>query len=287
MSGVAEALRNWLFAGAQVSEATPGTRSQITRVIQNRRLTSAGHLSLAALVLCLAGASYMLARIEAHKRVDRMGYCQRVPLKLEKPLKFPVAETSIILGSALPTATRLQQQRLIQQGKELLVLYTYHCRSLQAFSSNYQALLSVANASAVVSATILAILSVYGLKGEINWPFTVLASSAFTLGLSMTSIQTFKLSSNLIVSRSLVEQTNALTRSFATSLANQTYADSRRTLNLANQQDLGAFINAMDQRIKQIDVPSFAMEDRFAAREAQLLLNRSTKPEGQPPSESN
>ncbi len=287
MIGVAGALRDWLFTGAEVIETTPETRPQFTRDMKSRRLTCGGHLTLATLVLCLAGVSYWAARMEANRRVDMMEYCQRDAIKREKPEKFPIAETSMIIDSAVPIATKLQQQRLIQQSRELLRLYTYHCRSLQVFSSNYQALLTVANASAVVSATTLTILGIHGLKGEIRWPLSVLASSAFALGLSMTSIQTFRLSSNLSASRNLLGQTNALTRSFATSIANQAYTDSKQTLNLANRKDLGSFISAMDHQIMMIDIASFDVEEGFAAEEAKVFLKRSAKPEGQHSPEPN
>jgi hypothetical protein len=155
---------------------------------------------------------------------------------------------------------------------------------MQIISANYQSLVSVANASAMVSATMVALLSVHGLKGDIAWPFTVLVASTFTLGLAVVSIQTFSLNDNLKTSRNLYEQTIALTRSFATSIANQQYTAQGRTLSLLDLHELGLFIRSIDQQLSSVNVPTFLMNDNFASKEALLLLKK-TPPNAAPPQE--
>lgn len=284
MKAAAETVRDWLLAPPPVVEPNPSSRAVLPRVKKTRRLSSSGHLCLSILTVCLAGASYLLAHADARQRIEAVGYCQQTAVKMQREVQPPLAALSI-LNSALPNATTPQRERLVQQGNELIALYTYHCRSLEEFSIDYQALLFVANGSAVVAATMLGLLSMYGVKGDIFWPFTILASSAFSLGLAVSSIQTFRLNSNLSASRNLLEQTNTLTRSFATSIANQSYADTSSTLNLNNKQELGTFLNTMDQRLKQVDIPIFTMNDSFAAKEVNLLLDKSTKPDA--PSKNN
>lgn len=278
MKAAAEAVRDWLLAPPPVTEPDPRSRTAEPRIKTTRRLSSSGHLCLSGLVIVLAAASYQLAHNDARQRIASVGYCQQSPFKMKPETKPPLAALSI-LNSALPNATDMQRVRLLQQGHELIALYTYHCRSLEEFSIDYQALLVVANGSAILAATMLGLLSMYGVKGEIYWPFTVLASAAFSLGLAVVSIQTFRLNSNLSASRSLLEQTNALARSFATSLANQSYADTSTSLNLGSNQGLGAFITAIDQRLKSIDIPIFTMDDNFATKEVKLLLEKATQPD--------
>lgn len=276
-----QTVRNWLLASITVAEPAPDTSAESKPVGSSRRLNSTGHLMLAGLVLGLAYACFSLAQKDAGKRAHAVAYCQPEPIQA-RSAQSPTVSTLNILVEALPTSNALQRRRLMQQGNELLALYLYHCKSLQAFSTNYQALLTVANGSAVVSATMVAILSMHGVKSEVRWPFTVLTASAFTLGLTMASIQTFSLNSNLKASRELLERTNALKRSFASSIANQTYKGTANSLNLLNQKELGLFIHVMDQELSQIDIPIFHMDDNFASKEAFLLLNKPGNDEAPP-----
>jgi len=136
-----------------------------------------------------------------------LGYCDRVPIMLRQPYTqqqqqpgdtLPLS-TSINLKDlilALPTATPPQKQRLVQQAIELKELYQYHCQSMQIFSANYQALVGMANGAAMLSATMLALLSLHGLQTDIRWPFSVLVASGFALGIAVVTINTFNLKSN-------------------------------------------------------------------------------------------
>lgn len=271
------------MVSAKAAEPIPVTRTGQKPERRDGRLSQAGHLVLASSVVFLACSGLVIARKEAQTRLQRLAYCQREAIG-PQPTQASAASNLTELAEALPSATFLQRQRLTQQAAELIALYRYHCRSMQIISANYQSLVSVANGSAMVSATMVALLSVHGLKGEVAWPFTVLVASAFSLGLAVASIQTFSLNDNLKTSRTLYEQTIAFTRGFATSIANQEYAGQGRTLSLLDRHELGLFISTIDQQLSSVDVPTFLMNDNFAAKEALLLLNK-TPPNPSPPQE--
>ena len=262
------------MVSAKAAEPIPATRTGEKPGRRDGRLSQAGHLVLASAVVFLACSGLVIARREAQIRIQKLAYCHRETIE-RLPTKTRTASNLAALAQALPSATFLQRQRLTQQATELVALYRYHCRSMQIISANYQSLVSVANGSAMVSATMVALLRVHGLKGDIAWPFTVLVASAFTLGLALVSIQTFSLNDNLKTSRNLYEQTIALTRSFATSIANQQYTARGRTLSLLDRHELGLFISTIDQQLSSVDVPTFVMNGNFASKEARLLLKKT------------
>lgn len=267
-----QALLGWLVMSEAATEPNPTTHTAPKTV---RRLSNTGHLLLAIALISLACSGLLFFRKDAQNRVQKLQYCQRETVGFEQAESAAVSPM-VLWVKALPNATPSQKQRLIQQAHELIALNRYHCQSMELISTNYQSLVSVANVSAMVSATMLALLSVHGLKGEITWPVTVLGASAFTLGLAVVSIQTFDLNDNLITSRALYEQTVALTRYFATSIANQEYVDARQRLNLLKPQDLAAFIEMIDQNLSSMDTPAFAMNDSYALKEAFLLLRNAS-----------
>jgi hypothetical protein len=257
-----QALRHWLEMNTAMAEPEHATRPTLKPGRRRARLSQSGHMALAMAVVILAGMGLVVGRKEAQRRTQNLAYCHLDPIRTQP------AMTPAISGLA--------------QAHELLRLDRYHCRSMQLISANYQALVMVANGSAMVSATMLALLSVHGLKSEIHWPFTVLMASAFTLGLAVVSIETFNLNTNLNTSRGLYEQTIALTRSFATSIANQEYVSSSQRLNLLDRQQLGLYISLIDQQLNRVDQPTFGMNDDFASREALVLLRKASPAESTP-----
>lgn len=277
------ALRDWLLVSARTGEPNPAIRTGAKPGEREGRLSQAGHLVLASVVVFLACSGLVFARKEAQVRLQRLAYCHRDAIGLQQT-KTPGASILVVLAKALPSATSLQRQRLTQQATELVALYRYHCRSMQVISANYQSLVCVANGSAMVSATMLALLGVHGLKGEVAWPFTVLLASAFTLGLAVVSIQTFNLNDNLKASRALYEQTIGLARTFATSIANQQYTGETKVLSLLDRRDLSLFIRLIDQQLRSVDTPTFVMNDNFASKEALVLLRKASPSESSPPS---
>lgn len=276
-----QALRHWLEMNTAMAEPEPATRPTLKPGRRRARLSQSGHMALAMAVVILAGMGLVVGRKEAQRRTQNLAYCHLDPIRTQ-PAMTPAISSLAVLAGALPSATLPQRQRLNQQAHELLRLDRYHCRSMQLISANYQALVMVANGSAMVSATMLALLSVHGLKSEIHWPFTVLMASAFTLGLAVVSIETFNLNTNLNTSRGLYEQTIALTRSFATSIANQEYVSSSQRLNLLDRQQLGLYISLIDQQLNRVDQPTFGMNDDFASREALVLLRKASPAESTP-----
>jgi hypothetical protein len=270
-----QALRHWLEMNAAMVEPKPAMRPALKPGRRRARLSQSGHIALAIAVVTLAGMGLVVGRKEAQTRSQNLAYCHLDPIRMQ-PAMPPAISGLPVLTGALTSATLLQRQRLNQQSNELLRLNRYHCRSMQWISVNYQALVLVANGSAMVSATMLALLSVHGLKSEIHWPFTVLMASAFTLGLAVVSIETFNLNDNLNASRVLYEQTKALTRTFATSIANQEYVSPNQRLNLLDRQQLRLYISLIDQQLNRVDRPTFGMNDDFASREALVLLHKAS-----------
>lgn len=270
-----QAMLGWLVMNEATTEPSPTSNTGPKTVHRQARLSNTGHLLLAMSVVSLACSGFLIFRKDAQNRLQKLEYCQRETAVLQQA-ETAAMSPMVLLAKALPSATPLQKQRLLQQADELIALNRYHCQSMELISTTYQSLVSVANVSAMVSATMLALLSVHGLKGEITWPVTVLGASAFTLGIAVVSIQTFNLNDNLRTSRALYEQTVALKRYFATSIANQESADARQHLNLLNPQDLAAFMKTVDQRLSNIDTPAFAMNDSFALKEALLLLRNAS-----------
>ncbi|MCX5953865.1 MAG: hypothetical protein NTZ40_10315 [Cyanobacteria bacterium] len=251
------------------------------------RLSTAGHLLLAGAILAMAFSVVLLSRQAAQNRQRNLGYCNRVPLMLRQPYPqqpqqpgdpLPIA-TSINLKElvlALPTASPLQKQRLVQQAIELKELYQYHCQSMQIFSANYQALVGMANGAAMLSATMLALLSLRGLQTEIHWPFSVLVASGFALGMAVVTINTFNLKSNQQMSARLYKQTIALSRSFATAIANQEYGSGSDRLSLSDRNELGRFLDFVDKQLALNDTPAFVMDDQFAIKEAAALIHKAS-----------
>lgn len=251
------------------------------------RLSTAGHLLLAGAILAMAFSVVLLSRQAAQNRQRNLGYCNRVPLMLRQPYPqqpqqpgdpLPIA-TSINLKElvlALPTASPLQKQRLVQQAIELKELYQYHCQSMQIFSANYQALVGMANGAAMLSATMLALLSLRGLQTEFHWPFSVLVASGFALGMAVVTINTFNLKSNQQMSARLYKQTIALSRSFATAIANQEYGTGSDRLSLRDRYELGRFLDFVDKQLALNDTPVFVMDDQFASKEAAALIHKAS-----------
>jgi len=180
------------------------------------------------------------------------------------------------LVQALTTATPLQKQRLVQQAIELSELYRYHCQSMQIFSAYYQALVGMANGAAMLSATMLALLSLHGLQTEIHWPFSVLVASGFALGMAVVTINTFNLKSNQQMSARLYKQTIALSRSFATAIANQEYGTGSDRLSLRKRYELNTFLELVDKQLALNDTPVFVMNDQFASKEAAALSHKES-----------
>jgi hypothetical protein len=242
---------------------------------------------LAGAILAMAFSVVLVSRQAAQNRQRNLGYCNRVPLMLRQPYPqqpqqpgdpLPIA-TSINLKElvlALPTASPLQKQRLVQQAIELKELYQYHCQSMQIFSANYQALVGMANGAAMLSATMLALLSLRGLQTEIHWPFSVLVASGFALGMAVVTINTFNLKSNQQMSARLYKQTIALSRSFATAIANQEYGTGSDRLSLRDRYELGRFLDFVDKQLALNDTPVFVMDDQFASKEAAALIHKAS-----------
>ena len=251
------------------------------------RLSTAGHLLLAGAILAMAFSVVLVSRQAAQNRQRNLGYCNRVPLMLQQPYPqqqqqpgdpLPLA-TSINLKElilALPTASSLQRQRLLQQAIELKELYQYHCQSMQIFSANYQALVGMANGAAMLSVTMLALLSLHGLQTEIPWPFSVLVASGFALGIAVVTINTFNLKSNQQMSARLYKQTSALSRSFATAIANQEFGTGSDRLSLRDRYELGRFLDFVDKQLALNDTPVFVMDDQFAIKEAAALIHKAS-----------
>jgi hypothetical protein len=251
------------------------------------RLSTAGHLLLAGAILAMAFSVVLVSRQAAQNRQRNLGYCNRVPFMLRQSYPqqqqqpgdpLPIA-TSINLKElvlALPTASPLQKQRLVQQAIELKELYQYHCQSMQIFSANYQALVGMANGAAMLSATMLALLSLRGLQTEIHWPFSVLVASGFALGMAVVTINTFNLKSNQQMSARLYKQTIALSRSFATAIANQEYGTGSDRLSLRDRYELGRFLDFVDKQLALNDTPVFVMDDQFASKEAAALIHKAS-----------
>jgi hypothetical protein len=251
------------------------------------RLSTAGHLLLAGAILAMAFSVVLVSRQAAQNRQRNLGYCNRVPFMLRKsypqqqqqpgdPLPLATSINLKELVLALPTASSLQKQRLVQQAIELKELYQYHCQSMQIFSANYQALVGMANGAAMLSATMLALLSLHGLQTEIHWPFSVLVASGFALGMAVVTINTFNLKSNQQMSARLYKQTIALSRSFATAIANQEYGTGSDRLSLRDRYELGRFLDFVDKQLALNDTTAFIMDDQFAIKEAAALIHKAS-----------
>lgn len=251
------------------------------------RLSTAGHLLLAGAILAMAFSVVLVSRQVAQNRQRNLGYCNRIPIRFQQPYPQQQQQSGdpLPLGNsinhkdlvlALPTATPLQKQRLVQQAIELKELYQYHCQSMQIFSANYQALVGMANGAAMLSATMLALLSLRGLQTEIHWPFSVLVASGFALGMAVVTINTFNLKSNQQMSARLYSQTIALSRSFATAIANQEYGSGSDRLSLRDRNELGTFLDVVDKQLALNDTPVFVMDDQFAIKEAAALIHKAS-----------
>lgn len=283
------AIRQWLMEASEDASELPkhgSLGSQRGQQAGRRlRLSTAGHLLLAGAILAMAFSVVLVSRQAAQSRQRNLGYCDRVPILLRQPYTqqqqqpgdtLPLA-TSINLKDlilALPTATPPQKQRLVQQAIELKELYQYHCQSMQIFSANYQALVGMANGAAMLSATMLALLSLHGLQTDIRWPFSVLVASGFALGIGVVTINTFNLKSNQQLSARLYKQTIALSRSFATAIANQEYGTGSDRLSLRDRYELGTFLEFVDKQLALNDTPVFVMDDQFASKEATALIRK-------------
>jgi hypothetical protein len=285
------AIRQWLMEASEDASELPkhgSLGSQRGQQAGRRlRLSTAGHLLLAGAILAIAFSVVLVSRQAAQSRQRNLGYCDRVPILLRQPYTqqqqqpgdtLPLA-TSINLKDlilALPTATPPQKQRLVQQAIELKELYQYHCQSMQIFSANYQALVGMANGAAMLSATMLALLSLHGLQTDIRWPFSVLVASGFALGIGVVTINTFNLKSNQQLSARLYKQTIALSRSFATAIANQEYGTGSDRLSLRDRYELGTFLEFVDKQLALNDTPVFVMDDQFASKEATALIRKES-----------
>jgi hypothetical protein len=285
------AIRQWLMEASEDASELPkhgslgGQRGQ--QAGRRLRLSTAGHLLLAGAILAITFSVVLVSRQAAQSRQRNLGYCDRVPILLRQPYTqqqqqpgdtLPLA-TSINLKDlilALPTATPPQKQRLVQQAIELKELYQYHCQSMQIFSANYQALVGMANGAAMLSATMLALLSLHGLQTDIRWPFSVLVASGFALGIGVVTINTFNLKSNQQLSARLYKQTIALSRSFATAIANQEYGTGSDRLSLRDRYELGTFLEFVDKQLALNDTPVFVMDDQFASKEATALIRKES-----------
>jgi len=285
------AIRQWLMEASEDASELPkhgslgGQRGQ--QAGRRLRLSTAGHLLLAGAILAMAFSVVLVSRQAAQSRQRNLGYCDRVPIMLRQPYTqqqqqpgdtLPLS-TSINLKDlilALPTATPPQKQRLVQQAIELKELYQYHCQSMQIFSANYQALVGMANGAAMLSATMLALLSLHGLQTDIRWPFSVLVASGFALGIGVVTINTFNLKSNQQMSARLYKQTIALSRSFATAIANQEYGTGSDRLSLRYRYELGTFLEFVDKQLALNDTPVFVMNDQFASKEAAALTRKES-----------
>jgi hypothetical protein len=285
------AIRQWLMEASEDASELPkhgslgGQRGQ--QAGRRLRLSTAGHLLLAGAILAMAFSVVLVSRQAAQSRQRNLGYCDRVPILLRQPYTqqqqqpgdtLPLA-TSINLKDlilAIPTATPPQKQRLVQQAIELKELYQYHCQSMQIFSANYQALVGMANGAAMLSATMLALLSLHGLQTDIRWPFSVLVASGFALGIGVVTINTFNLKSNQQLSARLYKQTIALSRSFATAIANQEYGTGSDRLSLHDRYELGTFLEFVDKQLALNDTPVFVMDDQFASKEATALIRKES-----------
>lgn len=289
--GPGMAVRRLLMEASVDASKLPNHASLVGQGAQHAgrrpRLNTAGHLLLAGAVLVLAFALVLVSRQAAQSRQRSLGYCNRVPISLLQPnyQQRQQPDNSLPLGTtinlkqlvlALPTATPLQRHRLVQQASELQDLYQYHCRSMQIFSANYQALVGMANGAAMLSATMLALLSLHGLQTETRWPFSVLVASGFALGMAMVTINTFDLKSNQQTSARLYKQTIALARSFTTAIANQEYGSGSNLLSLRDRSDLGIFLDFIDQQLTLNDTPVFVMDDQFAVKEAAALIHKAS-----------
>jgi len=285
------AIRQWLMEASEDASELPkhgSLGSQRGQQAGRRlRLSTAGHLLLAGAILAMAFSVVLVSRQAAQSRQRNLGYCDRVPILLRQPYTqqqqqpgdtLPLA-TSINLKDlilAIPTATPPQKQRLVQQAIELKELYQYHCQSMQIFSANYQALVGMANGAAMLSATMLALLSLHGLQTDIRWPFSVLVASGFALGIGVVTINTFNLKSNQQLSARLYKQTIALSRSFATAIANQEYGTGSDRLSLRDRYELGTFLEFVDKQLALNDTPVFVMDDQFASKEATALIRKES-----------
>jgi hypothetical protein len=285
------AIRQWLMEASEDASELPkhgslgGQRGQ--QAGRRLRLSTAGHLLLAGAILAITFSVVLVSRQAAQSRQRNLGYCDRVPILLRQPYTqqqqqpgdtLPLA-TSINLKDlilALPTATPPQKQRLVQQAIELRELYQYHCQSMQIFSANYQALVGMANGAAMLSATMLALLSLHGLQTDIRWPFSVLVASGFALGIGVVTINTFNLKSNQQLSARLYKQTIALSRSFATAIANQEYGTGSDRLSLRDRYELGTFLEFVDKQLALNDTPVFVMDDQFASKKATALIRKES-----------
>lgn len=251
--------RGWLVDDGDGREDTHGlSRQGIKEVCRETRLTTAGHLLLAGVVLALACVVVVVSRLEAQSRQTLLGYCNRAPIQL--------------LALNVPIATLPQRQRLAQQAREIQQLAHYHCKSMQFFSESQQALATMANGSAMLAATMLGLLSLHGLQTAIRWPFTVLLASAFSLGMAVVSIHGFHLHDNAHKSRALFLQTLVIARAFATGIANQDYRTHTTVLPLRNPQSMGVLLRQVDAQLAAVDVPIFLMDESFATNEVKALL---------------
>jgi hypothetical protein len=289
--GLVMAIKGWL-TDAHYDVTTPPNHSILAGkgghvVGQKLRLSISGHLLLAGVILMFAFSVVMVSRQAAQSRQRNLGYCDRVPIRLlstaqekqikkNKPLALVNSSHLKELVLSIPTATPLQRQRLIQQAVELEELYHYHCQSMQIFSANYQALVSMANFMAMISAIMLVLLSLHGIQTEIRWPLSVLVASAFALGMAVVTIGTFHLKSNQQTSVILYRQTIALTRSFATAIGNQEYRNGSTLLSLRDRYGLAAFLNFIDKQLSLNDIPVFDMDDQFALKEATALMHKGS-----------
>jgi hypothetical protein len=114
------------------------------------------------------------------------------------------------------------------------------------------------------------------LQTDIRWPFSVLVASGFALGIGVVTINTFNLKSNQQLSARLYKQTIALSRSFATAIANQEYGTGSDRLSLRDRYELGTFLEFVDKQLALNDTPVFVMDDQFASKEATALIRKES-----------
>lgn len=277
----------WFVDDGEGREDTHGLSCQgIKEVCRETRLTTAGHLLLAGVVLALACAVVVVSRLEAQSRQTLLGYCNRAPIQLlgslspsgtiaPSPMPPRGPPTFELLALNVPIATLPQRQRLAQQASEIQQLAHYHCKSMQFFSESQQALATMANGSAMLAATMLGLLSLHGLQTAIRWPFTVLLASAFSLGMAVVSIHGFHLHDNAHRSRALFLQTLVIARAFATGIANQDYRYHTTVLPLRNPQSIGVLLRQVDAQLAAVAMPIFLMDESFATNEVKVLLRNT------------
>lgn len=249
------------------------------------RLSARGQPVVVVAALVVYGSLFLVSRLEAQRRQAELGYCNRDTIELgAKPpqttghqhtqLRTDPLASGYSLSLALPAASEPQRQRMVQQAKEAIQLFRYHCRSMQLFSSDFQSLLMVANGAGILTLGIVAWLSRQARRDELQWPLPLILTSACSFTLALVTIKTFNLQENMLNSRSLTQQSRGIARSYATSIANQSFREGSGVQGLDTSSSLAQFLEQMDNRLSRVDRSEFVISDQLDETGARLLYQR-------------